>query len=481
MECGHQDIYKTKTSSLYETKTFPPCPNKIGESTIRRMTRLSNKYKAVNLSQGFPNEPPPLSVRLALAHAVLTGKPSSFNGNQDEMITNLKNEMLQMCETPETTFDVLNQYSPPMGRLDLRQSISNNYKSIYSYIIDPETEITVTLGATEAFASALRTVGKPGDRVVLFEPFHELYPSQCKIFYLEPIYVTLREYMTSKKGRRAASWTFDVSELDSALSSASILVLNSPHNPTGKVFTYEELSIIVSLCLQYNVTIITDEIYEHMTYNPNKPHIILPSQFPQIKNQIFMCNSIGKSASATGWRVGWCIHPSSYSDSYRGIHDQMVVMSPHPMQYAAINYFNHTPPSYFEELHTRYENRLKVLGNTLSEVGFDVPSLVEGAYYWFVRYTNVPVLNSLPTSMDVALFMIKKVGVACVPGSNFYGTNQENDHYLRFAACRSLSEIDEACRRIRKVLGFEMTWEKDSKKVFDYALCSGTDDLCHLS
>jgi aspartate/methionine/tyrosine aminotransferase len=339
-----------------------------------------------------------------------------------------------------------------MGRPDLRHAIGKDYyERLYGYSILPSPEecVTVTLGATEAVASALRTLGRPGDKVVIFEPYHELYPSQCRIFYLDPVFVTLREEEASSC---AKGWCFNEIELEHALSSARILILNTPHNPTGKVFSRDELKCIVNLCLKYKVFIVTDEIYEHMVYssprNHNK-HILIPQEFPEVAHQTFVCNSMGKSASATGWRLGWCVHPFEFSHSYRGVHDQLVVMSPHPIQYAAMTYLR-LPKDYFHStLPSLYVERLGLLSQTLRRVGFQLMSNVDGAYYLFTKYRNVPALtNKKP--MEAAMYMT--IGVACVPGDNFYGSAtasaKEGQEYLRFAACRSLADIQEACQRI---------------------------------
>jgi aminotransferase len=205
----------------------------------------------------------------------------------------------------------------------------------------------------------------------------------------------------------------------------------------------------VDLCLKYNVYIVTDEIYEHMCYSHDNDHILIPQEFPEILDQCLICNSMGKSASATGWRLGWCIHPAHISSTYRGIHDQLAVMSPHPMQFAALTYLA-LPDHYFKtELRTRYKGRLEKLASTLKELGFGV-LMPEGAYYLFVNYRNVKALSVL-SPMDAAVYLLENVGVACVPGDNFYGktVDEEGSQYLRFAACRSANDIQEACRRMR--------------------------------
>jgi aspartate/methionine/tyrosine aminotransferase len=340
-----------------------------------------------------------------------------------------------MAGNEEGRLDQSNQYSPPMGRPDLRKAISEYYQRFYEYEVSPD-DITVTLGATEAFASALRTIGRPGDKCVIIEPFHELYPSQCNIFYLEPLYVSLR--VTGDQ------WIYDATKLEEALKQAKILMLNSPHNPTGKVYTRDELRQIADLCLKHDVYIITDEIYEHMCYD-NNSHSLLPKEFPEIANRTLVCNSIGKSASATGgWGLGWCLHPPHVRDTYRGIHDQMAVMSPHPMQYACLPYFT-LPDEYFEDLAERYKRRVQKLAGALKAVGFRVV-FPQGAYYLFVDYREVPTLKHM-SSMEAAMHLMKCVGVACVPGDNFYGSNDKSAYagnYLRFAACRSDSDLEEA-------------------------------------
>jgi aspartate/methionine/tyrosine aminotransferase len=426
--------------------------NVVKESTIRRMTRLAHEYGAVNLSQGFPNEGPPMTVRLALAHAVLAGTPvvetgeGLENGEKDLHHRSLCRILSNPSSSDAVILDTLNQYSPPMGTDLVRKSIASYYRNLYQYEVDPD-DITVTLGATEALACALRSLGRPGQKVVIFEPFHELYPSQCNLFYLEASFVTLRPSHDNK------TWTFDLQELEATLKDARVLILNTPHNPTGKIFTRNELQSIVDLCLKYKVYIVTDEIYEHMCYSEKHDHILLPQAFPEIKDWCLACNSMGKSASATGWRLGWCLHPPHISTSYRGIHDQIAVMSPHPVQYAALTYFA-LPESYFrEELKTRYKGRIDQLAKTLNALDFGVVA-PEGAYYLFVKYKKVKALAKFENPMDAAMYLLKEVGVACVPGDNFYGKaiEDEGKQYVRFAACRSEGDIKEACARLTKHL-----------------------------
>jgi aminotransferase len=183
-----------------------------------------------------------------------------------------------------------------------------------------------------------------------------------------------------------------------------------------------------------------------MCYDDNS-HILIPKEFPEIAHCTLVCNSMGKSASATGWRLGWCLHPPHLRDTYRGVHDQMVVMSPHPMQYASITFLK-LPDSYFEELSARYRRRVKKLADALISIGFHVV-FPQGAYYLFVNYRQVPALKDL-NSMDAAMYLLKQVGVACVPGDNFYGRKSgDAENYIRFAACRSDRDLEEATRRLQ--------------------------------
>ncbi|VEU42286.1 unnamed protein product [Pseudo-nitzschia multistriata] len=433
--------------------------NAVQESQIRKMTRLAIEYGAVNLSQGFPNESPPWCVKLALAHGVLSGRPleersdEGSSDHEERLATSLSELLVRSGETSSPgPGDQLNQYSPPCGRGDLRVSIAKYYERFYGYDgVGPE-DVTVTLGATEALASALRTLGKPGDKCVIFEPFHELYPSQCKLFYLEPVYVTLRPSPAAGGGPEPTTWTYDPGELEDAVRDATILVLNTPHNPTGKVFSREELAHIVSLCQKYDVYLVTDDIYEHMCYDRHR-HIVVPHEFPEMADRTLLCNSLGKSASATGWRLGWCVHPPHLRNTYRGIHDQLAVMSPHPMQYATLSYMG-LPDRYFADLSARYGRRVARLGSALASLGFGVVP-PQGAYYLFVEYTTVPALKGM-ASGDAAMHLLEHVGVACVPGDNFYGKKGDattENRYLRFAACRSDDDLDEAIRLLEGKLG----------------------------
>jgi aspartate/methionine/tyrosine aminotransferase len=176
-------------------------------------------------------------------------------------------------------------------------------------------------------------------------------------------------------------------------------------------------------------------------------HTLIPKAFPEAAKWTLVCNSLGKSASATGWRLGWCLHPPHLSDTYRGVHDQMVAMAPHPMQYASLAYLN-LPTQYFkEELPVRYKQRIEILAKALKDAAFGV-IIPEGSYYLFVDYSNVEHLKGL-APMDAAMYLMERVGVACVPGDNFYGKSSDGEHFLRFAACRSMSDISRAIERLQ--------------------------------
>ena len=265
----------TRLHSSHPDNMAEPSKPNVQESVIRKMTRLAAQYNAVNLSQGFPNEPPPRKVRLALALSVLSG--NVVDSKDEETEERLTQSLSRLLNEPDTSFDktqtdVLNQYSPPMGRPDARLAVSQYYQRLYDYDVSPD-DITLTVGATEACATAFRTVGKPGDKIVIFEPFHELYPSQCGIFYLDPVFVTL------KPCYEEGTWNYDEDELKYAIVGAKALVLNTPHNPTGKVFHPDDLKKIIDLCIENKVYIITDEIYEHSELLISISLFMLKSEF----------------------------------------------------------------------------------------------------------------------------------------------------------------------------------------------------------
>ena len=309
----------------------------VKESTIRLMTRLANEHQAVNLSQGFTDE--------SAIYEMVWGGISASLGGTDEGIarleeTTLKNVLDQnggnidtllgmklkdVLRTLQNPKDAYNQYCYPFGLVELRNSIADYTQRFQGFRPDPETEITVVLGATEGLFTSLRAICDPGDEIIVMQPYHEMYPSQAEILGLEAKYVTLLE--NKEKG----VWELDLADLEGMIGSKTkVLVLNTPHNPTGKVFTRDEMNTIADICKKHDIIVITDEIYEHILYD-GREHICMAS-IEGMRERTFVVNAVSKTGNATGWRVGWIISPQEYTTRVRALHDTMVIQSPTPLQ-----------------------------------------------------------------------------------------------------------------------------------------------------
>jgi aminotransferase len=416
----------------------------ISESVIRQMTRLANEHGAVNLSQGFTDEPPPFPLVWGAIVALLGGNSAQIDRINETKIEDfdipgalLREQLVQL----QGKYDEFNQYSYPFGIPELRKTIASYTHRWTGRQVNPDNEITVALGSTEGLASVLAALGKPGDGIAIFEPFHEMYPSQAKLFGLTPRIVTLRENNANNR------WCFDPDELRQAAQNARILILNSPHNPTGMVFGTSELEVIAEIALAHDLLIISDEIYEHIIFDRNR-HLSI-STLPSMKERTVILNSISKTANATGWRVGWVISPERFTERIRAVHDTLVIQAPTPLQQATVSLLLE-PESYFLALGSHFARKRKILTDALSSVGFRFVS-PQGAYYLFTNYKNVPVIGELQP-MDAAMHLIEHVGVATVPGDNFYANSSDGDQYLRFAFCRNLDTLATATQRIQALV-----------------------------
>lgn len=421
------------------------------ESVIRRMTRLAVQYDAVNLAQGFTDERPPFELVWAGMSAMLAGTPEQMERLERASLRELAHgtdasalldrPLKQVLEALQGHPDRFNHYSYPFGLPELRDAIADYTHRLYGWRPDPEKEVTITLGATEALASVLAGVCTPGDRIIVPQPFHEMYPSQAAVFGLVPDYVTLVEDVET--GR----WGLDRDEWEAAASrGARALILNTPHNPTGKVFSATELSFIADLAERYALLVISDEIYEHIVFDGVRH--LSPATLPGIRDRTIVVNSISKTGNATGWRVGWVIAPAVHTPKIRGFHDTMVIQAPTPLQRAAVALLR-CGPSHFEALGAGYTRKRDTLTSALIRAGFGVTA-PEGAYYLFARYCDVPDLRGRDP-MGAALHLLADVGVATVPGNNFYATAGEGDGYLRFAFCRSVPALEEAASRLARL------------------------------
>ena len=417
------------------------------ESVIRRMTRLAAEHDAVNLSQGFTDEPPVFDLVWAAVAAMLGGNDDQMRQLSEstlrELVPGAESETLldrplkEVLARVQGSPDRLNQYSFPFGLSELRGAIADYTERLYGWRPDPHTEVTVTLGATEALASVLAGVCAAGDRVIVPQPYHEMYPSQAAILGLEPTYVTLVE----RAG--GGGWELDRDEWEAAARGARALILNTPHNPTGKVFSADDLAWVGDLALRHDLLVITDEIYEHVVFDGHRHESL--AAVPGMRARTIVVNSISKTGNATGWRVGWVIASSDHTPSIRGFHDTMVIQAPTPLQRAAVALLGLESGAY-GVLCAAYTRKRDTLVAALRRVGFGV-NPPQGAYYLFARYRGVPTLCGR-SPRAAALHLIEEVGVASVPGDNFYATGSGGDQYLRFAFCRSLPTLAEAATRL---------------------------------
>jgi len=380
------------------------------ESVIRDMTRQALQYGAVNLAQGFPDFSAPAEIKQAAQQAIA---------------------------------DDVNQYAITWGAKSLRNAIARQMKEWQGLEVDPEREIVVCCGSTEAMIATLLAVCNKGDEVVVFEPFYENYGPDSILSGAKPRFVGLRP-PHSPHAEGKAEWTFDPQELREAFQHhTKAIILNTPNNPTGKVFTRQELELIRDLCVEYNVLAITDEIYEHILYDGAK-HISIAS-LDGMRDRTITINGLSKSYSVTGWRVGWAVSPPAITNAIRKVHDFLTVGAPAPLQEAGAAALS-LPPSYYRELAERYRTRRDHLIPALERAGFRCYR-PRGAYYVMTDISAFGFKNDV----EFASHLIKEIGIACVPGSSFYKHAKDGAQQVRFAFCKKPETLDEAGRRLEKL------------------------------
>jgi len=376
------------------------------ESVIREMTRQAYLHGAVNLSQGYPDFPAPEEIKRAAQEAIAKD---------------------------------INQYAITWGAKNFRKAIAAHVKSLHGLDLDPDREITVCCGSTEAMISSLLAVCNPGDEVIIFEPFYENYGPDAFLSGARPQFVKLRPPANEKD-----DWTFDERELRAAFRPhTKAIILNTPNNPTGKVFTRAELELIRDLCIEFNVVAITDEIYEHILYDGTK-HIAMAS-LDGMRERTITINSVSKTYSVTGWRVGWAIAPPAISDALRKVHDFLTVGAPAPLQEASATALA-LPRSYYQDLAEKYHERRRRFIPVLNEVGFRC-SPPKGAYYVMADIGKFKFADDV----SFAKYLVEKIGVAAVPGSSFYRNPKDGMQQVRFAFCKKLETLDEAAKRLKKL------------------------------
>lgn len=368
------------------------------ESVIREMTRLALQYGAVNLAQGFPDFPAPEEIKRAAIEAIAAD---------------------------------INQYAITWGAKSFRDAIAEKTRWYLGLEVDPETEITVTCGSTEAMMAAMLAVVNPGDEVIIFEPFYENYGPDAILSGARPRYVALTP----------PNWTFDPDELAAAFTNRTkAIILNTPNNPTGKVFTRDELRVIAELCQKWNVVAITDEIYEHILYD-GAEHVALAT-LEGMRERTITINGLSKTYSVTGWRVGYVLAPPAITSAIRKVHDFLTVGSAAPLQEAGAVALR-LPPSYYETLAADYAARRDRLYRALVAAGFDA-YLPRGAYYIMADISRF----GFPDDIAFSTYLVREVGVAVVPGSSFYHDPQKGRTQVRFCFCKTDETLDLAARRL---------------------------------
>jgi aminotransferase len=369
---------------------------------IREMTRLNlalhGPERAINFAQGFPDFDPDPRILDAAARALRQG---------------------------------YNQYATTWGAPQLREAIARKQSATWGREVDPETEITVSCGATEAMMAAMLAAVDPGDEVVIFEPFYENYGPDCVISGALPRYVALRP----------PAWSFDPDELGAAFSSRTrAIVINTPHNPTGKVYSREELEQIAALCIEHDVIAITDEIYEHLVYRGR--HLSIAT-LPGMAERTITISGASKTYSVTGWRIGWLIAPPPLASGIRKVHDFLTVGAAHPLQVAVAEALAF-PPSFYVELLGDYQERRDALLGGLQECGFDVSS-PDGAYYVMAGISGF----GAGDDVTFARRLIEEAAVATVPASSFYHDASMGRAHVRFSFPKKVETIERGLRALR--------------------------------
>ncbi len=391
-------------------RTLSSITDKFTESVIREMTRICDAAGGLNLAQGFPDFMPPDEVVQAAIQAI------------------------------REQGGALNQYPVTYGEPVLREAIARKAATYNGLICDPGTDVTVTCGATEAMMAALKAVVNPGDEVVIFEPFYENYGPDTILSGATPRFVTLHP----------PSWTYSADELRSAFDKRTkAVIINTPHNPTGKVFTRQELAEIASLCVKWDCLAVTDEVYEHILYD-GAEHVSMAS-LDGMADRTVTISSASKTYSVTGWRIGWAIAAAEITTRIRKVHDFLTVGAPTPFQYGVTAGLG-LPDQYYTALADRYRKARDFLFRALKETGFD-PLLPRGAYYIIAQTGAVMRRLGLKVDDDLAFSteLIRRAGVATVPGYSFYHRKSTVTRQARFCYAKTHQTLRTVAERLRQV------------------------------
>jgi aminotransferase len=377
------------------------------ESVIRGMSRLAKEHRSINLAQGFPNFPAPEMLKEAAARAIR---------------------------------DDINQYAITWGAQALREAVARKYQRWYGLTADPEREITVTCGATEAMISTLLAVVDPGDQVIVFEPFYENYGPDTILADAEPVYVPL------EPGR-----PLDLDRLAAAFSPRTrAIIVNTPSNPSGRVLSRAELGAIAELCQRHDALAVTDEIYEHIRFEGE--HVPIAT-LPGMRERTVTISGASKTFSVTGWRIGWIIAPAALTDAIRKVHDFLTVGAPAPLQEGVAAALDGLDGAFYDGLTAMYRGKRDLLHTALLDAGFECRA-PEGAYYILADFTGVasPAVND---DTEFSVWLSREIGVTPVPGSSFYRDGGGRS-MVRFVFCKTEEVLAEASRRLRALHGITL-------------------------
>jgi len=374
------------------------------ESVIREMSRHAIELGAVNLAQGFPDFSAPEEIKAAAQQAIAAD---------------------------------INQYSITWGARDFRRAIADSFARWQGIEIDPEREVAVCCGSTEAMIAALLGLADPGEEIIVFEPFYENYNPDVILSDTVMRYVTLHPPKTDSD-----DWTFDPAELRAAFNPKTrAIIINTPHNPTGKVFTREELELVRDLCVEFDALCFTDEIYEHILYDGARH--ISPATIDGMRDRTVTINSLSKTYSVTGWRVGWAIAAPELCTGIRKVHDFLTVGAAAPLQAAGVTALA-MPPAYYAELSEHYSARRGLLLAALRSAGFHAWT-PRGAYYIM---TDISAFGA-ESDRAFAMQMVREFALAAVPGSSFYRAGRGGSQQIRFTFCKKTETLDRAAANLR--------------------------------
>jgi aminotransferase len=385
------------------------------ESVIREMTRLALKHNAVNLSQGFPDFPAPAEIKEAARQAIS---------------------------------DDINQYAITWGAKALRDAVVEKFERTQGIRVDPEREITICCGSTEAMMSAMMAIINPGDEIVVFEPYYENYGPDAILSGATPRFVKMKP-----PANESDVWSYDPAELAAAFGpKTKAIILNTPNNPTGKVFTRAELEFIRDLCVRWNAYCVTDEIYEHILYDATE-HITM-ARIDGMRERTIVINGMSKTYSVTGWRVGWAIAPPETTAAIRKVHDFLTVGAAAPLQQAGAIALKQ-PQAYYDKLAVTYAEKRARLLKILIASGFKVYK-PRGAYYIMTDISAFPDPDpkrfpAATRDVRFSKYLVEEIGVASVPGSSFYNDPNDGATQVRFTFCKKEETLAAAEQRLTKL------------------------------